>query len=122
MLFVFPASQRETGGVCPQRLIACQIAMAASFLLVPLDNGTIETNLASMTDDFKFILDDHLVPLEIQARLSALGFKQTSTFAMVEDSAPAVRAFIKGDIGLTVEGNDLYRSQVSALLGAWNSC
>ena len=96
--------------------------MAASFLLVPLANDVIDANLSTMTDDFKFILDDHLVPLGIQARLAALGFKHTSTFAMVEDSAPAVRAFIKGDIGLKIEGNDLYRSQVSALLSAWNSC
>ena len=53
-------------------------------MLVPLAEDVIEANLSTMTDDFELIMDDHLAPLEIQARLAALGFKQTPTYALVE--------------------------------------
>ena len=77
-----------------------QEAGTSSRLAQPISNDAIQPLLAVMSTELRFLLQTLGVPKEIQARISQLGFKTIETFAMVEDTAAEVRAFIKSDVGL----------------------
>ena len=77
--------------------------------------------MQKMSEGLDFLLKRHEVPTEIRARLVQLGFKSAEVWAKVDDTTALVRAFILRDVGLVVEGNDEYRSQVAGLLACWEA-
>ena len=88
---------------------------------MPIAPGTINDIWALASKDLRHFGEQNHVPLELRARLVRLGFKSANAFALVEDSAPEVRKFIKEDVGLRIEGNPEYRSAVASIIAAWES-
>ena len=52
-----------------------------------------------MSNELSFIWDDALIPLEMQARLSQMGFFDIDTWALVEDTVPGVRGVLIQETG-----------------------
>ena len=87
-------------------------------LTAPIAAGTAESLVAEMSSDLSFLLERNKVPIEIQARVSELGFKIMDTWAMLDDTPAGVREFIKKDVGIKAEGNPQYRSHISGFLAS----
>ena len=115
-----PAPAWPSSGAGALTLYPC-IAMAASLLTVPIAAGAAEALVAEMSSDLSFLLEKNNVPIEIQARVSELGFKSMDTWAMLDDTPAGVREFVKKDVGIKQEDNPQYRSHISGLLASWSA-
>ena len=63
----------EAAPVAPGNAAAPAIA-GASLLAVPIPPGTATALVAEMSSDLSFLMETNNVPIEIQARVSELGF------------------------------------------------
>ena len=97
------------------------VAGPPSVLLVPIGEMAQKPLLAKLSHELSFIWDSYVIPHEIQARLSQLGFWDANVFANLEDSKPEVRKFFKEQVGIKQEGNEHYTSYIAKLLDSWET-
>ena len=81
-------------------------------LIHPISDAVEAAAVKQLSNEFGLLLKSHHVPLQIQARLVRLGFKDVDTFANLEDSKPEVMASIKTEIGLNPNA-EKHRFQIS---------
>ena len=90
-----------------------------SVLLAPIAPEVEAELIAKVSKDLRYLWKN--VTLQVQARLSQLGFFDAETWAKAEDCEKEMRLFIKKDVGLRREGNENYRGLVARLLASWES-
>ena len=92
-----------------------------TLLGTPPERESMETALRAMSAEFVFLLDSFGIPTDIQAKLAILGYTDAVVFAKMEDSAPAMRASIKTDVGLDPDASAAARAMVARLVTAWEA-
>lgn len=86
-----------------------------------IEEPTVAQLLSGVKPDLRYLWVQSGIHIQIQARLAQLGYTAMEIFAGVDDTAPAVRAFVQTEVGLKQEGNPLFRAQVAAVLAAWQA-
>lgn len=73
----------------------------------------------NLSADLRHLLDAEEVPLVVQAKIAATGFKTLKLFALMAESRAEVKAFAKSALEIDGEAEVASRLKVTQVVGAW---
>ena len=91
--------------------------MAVQFIPVDLEDRPAAIALGEST--LRYLLQEHGVPLDVQAKLFEQGIRTVRTFVNLEDTKVDIRAVLRQDIGLDSAYSLEQRVWVSSVITAW---
>ena len=96
--------------------------MTASFLQTPYGGEEQTSLLKIIDDDLSFLWNaGNNVPLDVQAKLTDLGFTDIGVWAKVAETTAELRTMFMEEVGMKAEGNKNFRAVVSRILDSWET-